>query len=254
MSILRSPSRFVCEALGIKPVTSRKMKANGNCSMCGVEMVAGEDCAPFEPESSFNDHANLKLPGDGVICGHCAALWTKQRLMGLQTFVATEGKVYDLGNPGVRSAALLCPPEPPFLFVLGTMSKPQFQHLIWRTPISLSKDLFTVRLGGSLMQIRPKLVKEAVEASKVLLEAYRKSNKRYKGNTPFVYERTAMDGAFGQIHPYMLAMKDDDAPELGEAISFLQSQSRATLWAAGQVLIIPPSLEEFPTLNTEKLK
>lgn len=253
MSIQRSPSRFVCEALGIQPVTSRKLKTDGACTMCGVEMTAGEECAPFAPEAGFNDYASLKRPGDGIICGHCAALWTKARLMGLQSFVATEHQVYDLGNPGIRSAALLSPPDPPFLFVLGTMSKPQFQHLIWRTPLSLSKDLFTVRLGGSLMQIRPRVVKEAVAASQQLLDAYRAINKRYKGSVPFVYERTATDVAFGQIHPSFLPLKDD-APELSTAITFLQSQSRATLWAAGQVLIIPPSLEGFPLLNTEKMQ
>jgi CRISPR type IV-associated protein Csf1 len=173
--------------------------------------------------------------------------------MGLQSFIATGQQVYELGDPAMRSAALLSPPEPPFLFVLGTMSKPQFQHLIWRTPFSLSKDLFTVRLGGSLMQIRPRLVHEAVAASQQLLEAYRAIDKRFKGSVPFVYERTAIDPAFGQLRPGFMVLKDA-SPELASAITFLQSQSRATLWAAGQVLVSPPSTEALPLLNTEKLQ
>lgn len=253
MSITHSPSRLVCDALGFAPVTSRKLKAASACSMCGVEMAAGDDCAPFSPATTFNDYPSLKMPGTGVICGHCAALWTKPRLMGLQSFVATEKEIYDLGDPAIRSAAILSPPEPPFLFALGTMKKPLFQHLIWRTPISLSKTCYTLRLGTSLMQIRPGQVRDAVAASQRLIEAYRQVNKRSKANTPFVYERSGNDLAFGQIPAHFMALGQESV-ELADAISFLQSQSRSTLWAAGQVLIVPPSTTEFPILNTEKMR
>lgn len=61
-----------------------------------------------------------------------------------------------------RAWAFLTPPEPPFVIAIQTAKQ---QHVVWRAPVSLSRDLILVRVGEQIVRLRrPSLIvaREAV--------------------------------------------------------------------------------------------
>jgi len=55
---------------------------------------------------------------------------------------------------------LLHPPEPPFVVL---QSDAKLAHMVWRTPVTISKDLWYVRLGKRQLIVRMPLVRAALE-------------------------------------------------------------------------------------------
>ena len=150
----------------------------------------------------------------GVTCGYCAALKPKIVMFKVQRGVFGPDGGYSLGKDTARAWLLHRPPRTPFVAVVSDST---LQHLVWRTPVTLSSDLITVRLGPRLLTIRRHLALEMAEA--VIAE-------RQQDRRVFRFlDREVKDLRHGQ-----LAQKDlaDITPETR---SLLQRASPGELWA-----------------------
>lgn len=157
-------SVIVARALDLEPEGVPATKASV-CSLCGLEIRLGELTAPFGVSKSFTDDVSLAARGSGHICGHCSPLLTVAGLT-MSGFGA-------FGADGFRpfrkwadiAAALMNPPEPPFVMVYATANN---QHMAWRAPVNFSKNVYRVRVGLRDLLIRRPIIQEAIEICRVL--------------------------------------------------------------------------------------
>ena len=150
MSII-SASKIAIEALGLKPVGSVSPE-DTLCAVCGCEIKKGDlyDEDMVLPES-FTNYSSLANPSGKHRCGNCTAVMTRKEFqMGWSTSIMSEEGYFQLLRKEHRAWFLLNPPEPPF--AIGIQVSQQ-QHIIWRAPVSLSKDIIFMRIGEQLSLI-----------------------------------------------------------------------------------------------------
>lgn len=157
-------SELYATAAHVTPITRGVASEDSYCAMCGTPIPAGTAANPltkntFDP--AFNNRLDLRALSGNCVCGHCEALWTKDWLQKYSKTFATADNVYKFASNDQQAAFLLNPPEPPFAAIFSTR---QQQHMIWRTPVSLSREIYTVRVDGDLLVIRQKVLLEGLRA------------------------------------------------------------------------------------------
>jgi len=203
---------------------------DANCAMCGAPVSNGDRCLLTGKDTfagSFNNRLDLAFPSSPLVCGDCATLWQKDFLQRYSKTVANRHGVYKLASNEDHAQFVLDPPEPPFVAILSTT---QQQHLIWRTPVTLSKELLFVRLGDEVLSIRPQLVRQALrdyEALAGLMAAH-----KLKG-LPCAFDRDLASERVGSIRPDVrrLAL----ANGLADEVERLVSLSMGDWWALNAV-------------------
>lgn len=165
MSVLFS-SALYRQAANLEPSASGVVNAATHCVMCAAPLEEGDRANPLTRNTfgdAFNNKLDLRALSGTHVCGDCQALWSKDWLQKYsKTFACTQG-VFKLASNDDLAAFLLTPPEPPFCAIISTR---QQQHMIWRTPVSLSQDYFVVRLDGDLLTIRRAVLLDALAAYK----------------------------------------------------------------------------------------
>ena len=154
-----SSSEIICKALNLAP-GGVAAELEGVCALCGATINRGELQAPLALGPAFMDDLYMAARGSQVICGWCTPCMTVDglRISGYGTF----------GSDGFKpfrkwadiAAAVTSPPEPPFVMSYATANN---QHMAWRCPVNLSKELFYVRVGLRDLKIRRKFLLEAVD-------------------------------------------------------------------------------------------
>lgn len=152
------PTTFALEALGGAP-TGAPSPVKTRCSCCGRPIAAGEPAAPTGFGPSFMDDLSLAAR-TGVVCGWCVPFLSAEVMRATQKVVITREGVFPLAKDVHRAWFLLTPPEPPYVAVV---SDTMIQHLVWRTPVTLSNDLQIVRLGQRLLKIRRGVLLDALK-------------------------------------------------------------------------------------------
>lgn len=172
-------------AAKLEPSTSGVVAMTTHCVMCAAPLAEGDRANPVTSNTfgdAFNNKLDLRALTGTHVCGDCQVLWSKDWLQKYsKTFACAQG-VFKLASNDDVAAFLLTPPEPPFCAIYSTR---QQQHMIWRTPVSLSQDYFVVRLDGDLLTIRRPVLMDALAAYKhaehlmatVLLEGRKKALK-----------------------------------------------------------------------------
>lgn len=160
-----SSTQLATEALQVKPI-GVPSPINTHCCMCALNIKKGDLYTKADFGSSFMDGPSLASKS-GCVCGYCSAAKQVDVLRYMQKAVFTPTGAYSLAKDVHRAWFLLTPPEPPFVAVV---SDTMIQHLIWRTPINYSKDVFVVRLGQRLLKIRRPVLIKAVEESASFME------------------------------------------------------------------------------------
>ena len=154
-------SRIVATALGIEPDGVAASHA-GSCAFCGAPIAPGDLCVAFRVGDGFMDDLSFACRGSTMTCGYCAVL------MGKGAIIQTSHGVYSL-HDGFKpfrkwadiGRALADPPAAPFCAGYATSNN---QHMAWRLPVNLSRDLFYVRVGLRDLRIRRPHLLRAVEA------------------------------------------------------------------------------------------
>lgn len=136
------------------------------CAVCGSTIETGELCDELTLPSSFTNHSALAHPSNKYRCGACTAVMSRGEFqMGLSTAVFSEDGYFPIMKGEHRAWVLLNPPEPPFAICIQNA---RMQHVVWRAPVSLSKDLILIRVGERVIRIRQKFLLAAREAAVLL--------------------------------------------------------------------------------------
>lgn len=162
--MIRSSSQVYLAAAKLAPIGSDVVAADTHCTMCAAPIAAGELANKVVPSTfgdAFNNKLDLRAISGTHVCGACQALWSKDWLQKYSKSYACSEGVFKLASNEDQAAFLLNPPEAPFVAILSTR---QQQHMIWRTPVSLSRELFYVRLDGDILEIRRKVLMDALDA------------------------------------------------------------------------------------------
>jgi CRISPR type IV-associated protein Csf1 len=158
----------VATALGMKPdgVPSKKETA---CAFCGSEIHIGDLCVPFSVGGAFMDARSFAAPGSETTCGYCIQVLSAEglRLTGHGLFSLDNGFALFRKWKDI-AAGLENPPAGTFVAVRATANN---QHMAWRAPVNMSRDLFYVRVGLRDLKIRRPILLKAVEVSVKLGEA-----------------------------------------------------------------------------------
>lgn len=168
MMELVSSSAVYRIAAGLTPSGMDVVADDTHCVMCGGKISVGALAHKVTHKSfddAFNNKLDLRAMTGTHICGDCDVLWTKDWMQRYKKSFACSDGVFSLAKNEDLCALVLNPPEPPFVAIF---SSKQQQHMIWRTPVSYSRDYFFVRLDGDVLTIRRPKVLSA-------LQAYRKA-------------------------------------------------------------------------------
>lgn len=182
---LISASQLAVEALGLTPLGTPWRGREGNvlCALEARPLRMGELVMPWKPGPNFMDDRDTA--DSPLMNGYAAALCAKSVMLKTQRMLFTRDGAYSLATDAARAWFYLTPPEPPFVAVLADS---MLQHLIWRTPVTHSRNWLIVRLGQRILHIRrPRLI-----AARDALLAY--------GQPAFVrLDREGKDGLHGRL-------------------------------------------------------
>lgn len=129
-----------------------------HCAFCGKPICTGDLCEPAAALGEFFSDTRDLAAYTRRSCPACARVRSKKAMFALQRALVTEDGIYSIAPAAARAWLFLTPPKPPFVAVLTTAT---LQHLIWRTPVTVSRDLIVIRHGARLHTVRPSLVAQA---------------------------------------------------------------------------------------------
>ncbi len=159
-----SPSAIALQALGLHPSGNLKATASGptiRCAMCGADIEPGALYDKLDLPESFTNKLAMAIPGGEHICGACKAVMNEGAFQqSLSTAIVSAKGYFPIMKKENRAWAFLEPPEPPF-FV--TIQNAQQQHVVWRAPVSLSREIILVRVGEQVLRLRRQKLKAARE-------------------------------------------------------------------------------------------
>lgn len=221
-----SSSQLYRRAAAIQPGGSPLLES-ATCAMCGAHLQAGELADPIGKDTfgeSFNNKLDMHHDGT-VLCGDCIALWCKDFLQSYSKSYACEDGVYKLASNEDVQAFMLRPPKTPFVAIFNSR---QQQHMIWRTPLSLSQDVMTVRVDDDLIRIDRQLALDGARAWRTV-EACMKTI-GMKG-LPVRLERTLSDQDTGVIRSDVIKAVSAHSTEGAQAIGVLHRLRMGEWWA-----------------------
>lgn len=236
-----SPSKIALHAAGFEQVIEYRLEEETQCTMCGVEMLVGDNAAAWAPTDSFTNYTHLHAPLSNHVCPDCAGAW---RIEFTQSWangaLFNEDGVHKVNSADTMAHALLHPVKAPFLWVRGDQKQ---QHLVWRTPVTLDPNLLRVRLGEKVATIRRLVVigalnaiRDAEEILKALPKELRPAKRANPGNESgiFRYLDWSIDNVDHSLisEGFMaLTSGNEHAKQFSELIALLQSLNFGEVWA-----------------------
>ena len=176
-------SELFCRQAGLTP-EGIPSKIQTTCVFCGDSIAVGERCSRFRPDKTFMNGTDLcaRDTSRDVICGYCVHLTKKTLMLRTQNVCITREHLLPFHKLAHKKWLLQHPPEPPFVVL---QSDAKLAHMIWRTPITVSKDLWYVRLGKHQLIVRMPLVHEAFESFESVADRFAASQPKIKrGDAP----------------------------------------------------------------------
>lgn len=227
-------SLIICNALGIKPDGIEAENACV-CGFCGLALEPGQLVATMRYGAKFTDHSSLAAPSSKIMCGWCAVLMSPEsiRETGYGAFGADGTKPFrkwaDIAH------ILMDPPEPPFVLVRATANN---QHMAWRAPVNLSKDLYFVRVGLRDLRIRRPMLPRIIEACRFIAISAEIRQGPKSHPHPFVMiDEDLKDGSHGGIHPKARKLRDDTKdPAVLQAFDLLNKMTLGESWSLRFIL------------------
>jgi CRISPR type IV-associated protein Csf1 len=228
-----SPSELVMQACGRTPAIGDPAKEGGRCAMCGKLHNKGDSVFPFKPDDSFTDVSSLAVPGSPVMCGACVGVWNEEFTQKYMNSVICSEGVYPFASNNDIAYWLMNPPKPPFMLMIGDQKR---QHLVWRTPINHSREIYQVRFGSKLLTIRRSRLAPALEACDQLSAAASIGRKGGALKSPFQsMARALKDIKHSKINSKVYDVVKSN-PELKPALDFITNLTPGELWALTALL------------------
>lgn len=235
-------SDLACQALRVPPIGEPHRGADAVCTCCAKPIRAGDPAASFEPAKTFTD--TLKTFPSGLICGACAAVTSSQvMLRNFQRAVITRDGVYPIGTDANRAWMWLTPPEPPFAVVINHSTMGAY-HYVWRTPVSMSKELICANVDDTLYWVdRPTLLK-SVKVCNELLELMRKHGLK-KAQVWRGPSREGRGSSHGLLTPAVHEVAGLE-PHAKPLVEFLKNLDEGVLVALASIVKAKPVAPEKP--------
>lgn len=241
-------SELTVKALGLK-TDGIEAKESLGCVLCGRRIKPGERYSRWIPGPNFTDGPSLTHRQDARFqCEYCAAVLPAAVFAKLQRHVITMEGVYPISKSEHRRWFLESPPEPPFLSVLSDSKR---AHMIWRTPVSRSKDAIFIRVSGRLFCVNRPRVLAASKISSTLAErtGYKYCSHPFASTEVTRNKDTDNTMEFGRIRPHVGAVLTSEERNL-----FL-SLSPGDVWALGVLAssrteaVMPPVISDLKKIS-----
>ena len=182
-------SELYCRQAGLRPV-GMDAEAQTTCVFCGATIAQGEPCSHFRPDDGFTNGPDLcaRDRSRDILCGYCVHLKNAELMTKTQNVCITAHDLVPMSKLEHKKWLLLNPPDPPFVVVQSDTKR---AHLIWRTPVTVSKELWYVRLGRRQLMVRMPLIREAVQRFSAIAARFadaqpaQKKQQRYPLRSPF---------------------------------------------------------------------
>lgn len=182
MRVEHSPSMLAARAAGLQPgAQCVPAKAPGICVKCGMHYPAGTPVSAAVYQAGFTDRPSLALPSAPYECWACRAMTHRLFMQTHAVSVITPEGFYSLKDNASRASFFMQPPEPPFMVIINVS---QQAHLVWRTPVNLSRQRYVMRVGPRLQVIRHPYVLAGIQAMRELY-AHAKAQGITHGTTPW---------------------------------------------------------------------
>jgi len=157
------PSQLLASGARLAPISSMTAGHDDNCAFCGRPIATGDDCSPANDylSNSFMDFSSMANQNGEYICDTCPTVFKKEWLMNYSKSAVTMDSVYKIASFENLLSMLLNPPAPPFMLF---MSDAQQQHLVWRTPVNYSREVFHLRFGQNIVRVNRAHIQAAMDA------------------------------------------------------------------------------------------
>lgn len=227
-------SAFARKAAGFKPIESVEVnQENVVCGFCGAPLPKGSMANKLKLGQSFVDRIYMAEPNSKFKCPDCESINVPEILRNRRSSVVTEEGWFPVSKWHHLCWFLLNPPRPPFLFFVSD-SKNAFlqQHMVWRTPVSLSPELFYLRHGNDLFVINHSRLMAAFKACQVVTDAlnayiddkYQNDSGSSKLRHPFLsLDDQRANTSHGSINPLVYELEGRVDPDLINLIAGLNS-------------------------------
>lgn len=188
-------SELACIALGVTPDPNlgAPVEHEGCCGICGKPIREGENAEPLEFKKTFVDHYMCANPAGEYICVYCTEIMDRSIFQQkLSTGVFTRDGMYPAAKKIHRAHFLLNPPPPPFSF---SIQNGKSQHVVWKAPVNLSREVFVVQLGDLSLTVRHAKLTAAVALVHRLRDTYCQwveAIAEQKGNKPKTIDRNTL--------------------------------------------------------------
>lgn len=244
------PSDLAMQALGIRPSEFLRTEAPiwtdspTPCGRCGRPIQPSEPYKPAKAKEGFSDTRDLAAPGS-PLCGGCTILGLKPAMNRLSFSVLTREGVYPIAKDIHKAWLFLSPPEPPFVAVISAST---MAHLVWRTPVSLSKERFYLRYGNDLFTIRPEKISSAIACAQALRfrrEEQQPTSVKAKRGTVRLSPYLALDRNLVNHNHGQLSSATIEHMKPAEKALFL-SLTSGEVWALSFLLTTKPPIPEQP--------
>jgi CRISPR type IV-associated protein Csf1 len=241
-----SPSLLAIAGAGLAPDGTEvcdERHLGQRCAVCGATLQPGDPVDNLNLPPSFTNHTSLAIPGGAWRCGACTTIMTRGVFqMGASTVLISAGGIFPIVRKEHRAWAFLTPPEPPFAIAIQNAKQ---QHVIWRAPVTLSKDLIFVRVGEQLMRIRHPLLMSARGEALALDVLNRSRGRPVKGaaENPFVNDWRLQSATGGRFKGWLWNLLKE-ASVSREDIKALTQLNGAEAWALTAALHDHPEQPE----------
>lgn len=169
--MILSPSSLALSALGLSPSGALCNTAGEGlaCAICGTAISTNDIYDVLDLPTSFTNKNSIASPGGKHICGACNTVMSAGEFqMRLATGLFCKDGFFPIMRKEHRAWAFLTPPEPPFSVTIQTAKQ---QHVVWRAPVTLSRNLILVRIGEQIVRLRRPMLIAAREAVLRMSEA-----------------------------------------------------------------------------------
>lgn len=225
-------------AIGLAPEGSRTCAADGAgvpCSVCGAPIHAGDPVDPLSFPASFTNRASLAVPGGAWRCGACTAIMSRGIFqLGAANVLIHASGIYPILKREHRAWAFLEPPEPPFAICLQDAKQ---QHVVWRAPVTLSRDFLMLRLGEKVFRLRRQHLLDAREEA-IRLNSLRTAPGRPPNaiaDSPFFIHWKMQNTSSGRFKSWFWDLVQQGKVQLSD-VPALCSLTGPEIWALNAVL------------------
>lgn len=244
-----SATELVLAATGLKPEGSDvcdERHTGMSCAVCGVSLRAGDPVDDLVLPPSFTNHNALAHPGNPWRCGACTAVMTRSIFqMGASSVLICRDGIFPIMKKEHRAWALQTPPDTPFALCVQNAKQ---QHVVWRTPVTLSKEQILIRVGEQVVRLRRSLLLKAADEARYLAQLKSEKGRPVKDaiESPFVADWKFQSSDGGRLKRFVYKLLEQEQITTDNISSLLQLNA-GEAWALGAFLHEKPIAPESIT-------